>query len=147
MINTDNRTSGIVVPKVSAHQAPTPAVSLPSSAATSENKPAADTEAASRQVAKLNDIAAKSEQSFNEAVREMDQQQGRVEEAIRLLNERLRASQKNLSFAVDEISNRVIISVVDQQSGEVVRQVPAESVLKFAHTMESLKGILFEEEL
>jgi flagellar protein FlaG len=64
-----------------------------------------------------------------------------------MLNERMRSSQKDLSFSVDKVAKRFVVTVKDQQSGEVVRNIPGESVLRVAHSIEALKGVLFEENL
>jgi len=98
-------------------------------------------------VAQIQEIAAKSVSSRNDAVTEMDKVQERLEDAISMLNERMRSSQKDLSFSVDKVAKRFVVTVKDQQSGEVVRNIPGESVLRVAHSIEALKGILFEENL
>jgi flagellar protein FlaG len=98
-------------------------------------------------VAQIQEIAAKSVSSRNDAVTEMDKVQERLEDAISMLNERMRSSQKDLSFSVDKVAKRFVVTVKDQQSGEVVRNIPGESVLRVAHSIEALKGVLFEENL
>lgn len=69
----------------------------------------------------------------------------RLDAAIQTLNERMTKGPKKLSFSVDEVSNRYLVVVTDQRSGEVVRQVPAEAVLRVAHNIETLKGVLFDK--
>jgi flagellar protein FlaG len=71
----------------------------------------------------------------------------RLDAAIQTLNERMTKGPKKLSFSVDEVSNRYLVVVTDQRSGEVVRQVPAEAVLRVAHNIEALKGVLFDKVL
>lgn len=95
----------------------------------------------------MQEIAAKSASSKDRALTEMDKVQARLEEAISMLNERMRESNKDLSFSVDEASKRFVVSVKDQQTGEVIRQIPGESVLRVAHNIEALKGVLFEKDL
>jgi flagellar protein FlaG len=50
-----------------------------------------------------------------------------------------------LQFTVDEITNRVVLTVSDKESGEIIRQIPSSQVLKAAHNIEQLKGILFDD--
>jgi len=71
--------------------------------------------------------------------------QERLERTIEMLNVDLELSETNLSFRVDKISDRVLVAVVDENTGEMVRQVPAEAILKVAHNIEALKGILFDD--
>lgn len=69
----------------------------------------------------------------------------RLEEAIKALSEKLEAKQSGLSFRVDERLGRSIVMVTSKQTGEVIRQIPGEAVLRVANSIESLKGILFDD--
>lgn len=69
----------------------------------------------------------------------------RLEEAIRALSEKLEAKQSGLSFRVDERLGRSIVMVTSKQTGEVIRQIPGETVLRVANSIESLKGVLFDD--
>jgi flagellar protein FlaG len=71
----------------------------------------------------------------------------RLDAAIQTLNDRMAKGPKKLSFSVDEVSNRYLVVVTDQRNGEVIRQVPAEAVLRVAHNIEALKGVLFDKVL
>jgi len=37
-----------------------------------------------------------------------------------------------------------VIKVTNSTTGEVIRQIPDETVLRIAHTMEALKGMLYD---
>lgn len=51
--------------------------------------------------------------------------------------------QTDLQFRVDESLGRVIVSVVDAKSGEVIRQMPSEEALRIArHLAEDRTGLL-----
>ncbi len=69
----------------------------------------------------------------------------RLEEAIKALSEKLEARQSGLSFRVDERLGRSIVMVTSKQTGEVIRQIPGEAVLRVANSIESLKGVLFDD--
>jgi len=66
-------------------------------------------------------------------------------EAIDNLNEQMRSNGRDLNFRVDERVERTVITVKQAQTGEVVRQIPAEEILKLAHSIEDIKGLLFNE--
>jgi flagellar protein FlaG len=55
--------------------------------------------------------------------------------AVEALNQFLRESQRSLLFQVDEASGRTIITVVDPNSGEIVRQIPPEETLAMARSV------------
>jgi len=68
-----------------------------------------------------------------------------LEEAIQRLNEQMKHNARNLNFSIDELANRTVITVKSTETGEVIRQIPNETVLKVAHNIEQLKGMLHNE--
>ena len=69
----------------------------------------------------------------------------KVRAAVKEINSELAKLQSELGFSVDKVANDVVITVKRKESGEVVRQIPSETVLKLAHNFEKLKGILLDE--
>ncbi len=74
--------------------------------------------------------------------REMRRQ---LEEAVQQLNEQSRRNGRDLNFRVDDVVDRTVITVRSKHTGEVVRQIPSETVLKVAHSIEDMKGLLLNE--
>ncbi len=83
----------------------------------------------------------------NKAVPKFDpeQFQKQLEEAVERLNDQVKDYGRDLGFAVDRKINSFIITVRNTNTGEVIRQIPNEVVVKFAHSLENLKGLLFNE--
>ena len=81
------------------------------------------------------------------AVADPAKQHQRLEEALNRLNEMMKNSGRNLSFSRDAAINATVITVKDTNSGEVVRQIPNEAVLRVAHNIEKLKGMLHNEKI
>ena len=52
---------------------------------------------------------------------------------------------KALHFEKDEILNRQIVSVIDRESGEIIRQLPPEELLRAARNIDYMRGILFDD--
>ena len=70
----------------------------------------------------------------------------RMSELIRELEEKLpTTASKGLQFTMDEVLHRPIVSVVDKESGKVLRQLPAEEVVRAARNIEYMRGILFDD--
>jgi flagellar protein FlaG len=67
-----------------------------------------------------------------------------LQSAIEHLNKQLASSGRNLGFSMDEVMNRPIVTVRSTQTGEVIRQIPSEAVIKVAHTLDALKGLLHD---
>jgi flagellar protein FlaG len=49
----------------------------------------------------------------------------------------------NLQFSVDDRTGRIVVSVVDAETKQVVRQIPSEDVMKLARTLDRMQGLLF----
>jgi flagellar protein FlaG len=64
--------------------------------------------------------------------------------AVEHLNRQLASSGRTLGFSIDEILHAPIVTVKNTSTGEVVRQIPSEAVVKVAHTLEELKGLLYD---
>lgn len=63
---------------------------------------------------------------------------GELVEPIQRINEAMR--QRGLEFELSDETSRVITRVIDRESGEVIRQIPAEEVLKIAERLEEMNG-------
>jgi flagellar protein FlaG len=68
-----------------------------------------------------------------------------VQESVAKLNEQMKSMQRDLGFSYDERLNREIVTVRKQSTGEVVRQLPPEVVIRVGHSIEDLKGVLFDD--
>jgi flagellar protein FlaG len=62
-----------------------------------------------------------------------------------LLSKDLESKSKSLKFSVDESTNRMLVTVLDKETGKVIKQIPSERLLKVAHSLAALKGILYDE--
>jgi len=49
---------------------------------------------------------------------------------------------RKLNCAMYEVTDQMVITVRKAETGEVIRQIPSEAVLRVAHNMEELKGLL-----
>lgn len=76
-----------------------------------------------------------------------DEMRKNLQEAISRLNEQMKQNGRNLNFSVDQVVDRTVVTVKNSQTGEVVRQIPDETVLRVAHHIEALKGILLNESI
>ena len=91
-------------------------------------------------------ISSKQRNSRAENISEMRNTQAQIQDALNRLRAHAKTP-KNLNFRLDQVSNRWMVTVRDEVSGKVVREVPGDAVLKVAHNIENLKGILFDQVL
>ena len=67
-----------------------------------------------------------------------------LQEASEHLNKQMQRNSRDLSFSVDDVANKIVLTVKNSQ-GEVVRQIPSEVALRVAHNLEDVKGLLQDE--
>lgn len=65
---------------------------------------------------------------------------GAVKQAVDKGNSLFQEAKRNLQFEVDDATKEVVVKIVDSDSGEVVRQIPAEETLDFIRRMQELDG-------
>ena len=67
-----------------------------------------------------------------------------VQEAVAEMNRQMQSQNRNLAFQIDDVADRTVITVRHKESGEVVRQIPDEAVLRVAHNIEAMKGLMHD---
>ena len=65
--------------------------------------------------------------------------------AVVEINKALEKIPTTLAFQVDDTSKRFVVNVADISTGELIRQIPGDAVLRIARQLESLKGIIFDD--
>jgi flagellar protein FlaG len=66
-----------------------------------------------------------------------------LQDAVSMLNQQMASTNRGLGFQVDEAVGGPVVTVRSADSGEVVRQIPNEVVVRIAHNIEKVKGLLF----
>ena len=69
----------------------------------------------------------------------------RLAELVKELKASMPESAKSLRFHMDEVLDRPIVTVVDKNSGTVIRQLPSEEVIRAVHNIDYMRGILFDD--
>jgi flagellar protein FlaG len=63
---------------------------------------------------------------------ETQNQAGNLHVAVSQINDHVQSLQRNLQFTVDDITGKDIVTVVDTDTEQVIRQIPSEEVLEVA---------------
>ena len=66
-----------------------------------------------------------------------------VQEAVKEIQQNVGNNSTDLKFSVDEKSGRTIVSVIDSETRQVVRQIPSEEIMRMARAMDRMQGLLF----
>lgn len=71
----------------------------------------------------------------------------RLADLVHKLQEAMPATENALQFRIDDILGRPVVSVIDENSGEIIRQLPSDEVVRAAHNIEYMRGVLFDRRL
>src|SRR5690606_27072282 len=63
-----------------------------------------------------------------------------LEKALEEVNSNMKAWSTGMRFDVDEEAQRVVVSIVDNETGDVLRTVPTDAVLRIAKMIVQLQG-------
>ena len=66
-----------------------------------------------------------------------------LKDAIKLLNDQMSSQSQGLGFSYDDSTNTPVVTVRNLESGQVVRQIPSTDLIRLAHRLDELKGILY----
>lgn len=77
------------------------------------------------------------QRELKKEIQEVEEQKA-IKEVASKLQEFVNLIDKKLQFSVDENSGRHIVTVTDKLSGDVIRQIPSEEVLRLAQNLSDL---------
>lgn len=66
-----------------------------------------------------------------------------LKDAIKLLNDQMSSTSQGLGFSYDDSTKAPVVTVRNLETGQVVRQIPSSDLLRLAHRLDELKGILY----
>ena len=100
------------------------------------------------EILKSNDatnIREKAYESRVDGAKNLEMIRDRLKEISASLNAEMGIRSKNLKFSIDEGTNRMLVVVSDKESGKIIKQIPSEAVIKASHSLEALKGLLYDD--
>tara|TARA_B100001059_G_C17738111_1_gene530017 strand:+ start:443 stop:745 length:303 start_codon:yes stop_codon:yes gene_type:complete len=93
----------------------------------------------------ISSVAAEAEQGKLRSLSTLQSVNESIDDAVEVLNQALTLRNTAASISRDEELNRYLVTIKDKESGEVVREIPDEALIKFARNLQELRGILFDE--
>jgi flagellar protein FlaG len=94
----------------------------------------------------IDSLASEAKSERESSLRSIEGVAADIREAIDTLNSALEKAPTKAIISRDEQLNRFIVKIADERSGEIVREIPSEAVLKFARNLQEIKGLLFDAE-
>lgn len=70
-----------------------------------------------------------------------------IKDAVDKINEDSRFRRTGCKFQYHEVSNRVSITLYDQETKEVIREIPPEDTLKMLDKLSELTGLIVDEKM
>lgn len=67
-----------------------------------------------------------------------------LQDAVDNANRFFEQVSRELRFQRSETTDTLVVQIVDQKTGEVIRQVPSEEMLKISKELEKISGLLFK---
>ena len=138
--------SGMSANEMSVRSAVTPAVTqtAPSQAA---QRPVAPTKVEVVEKPKITaqEIGEQAASRKAGSINKLDETSQRLQAAIDTLNAAVKKTPTALSFSRDDSSKRFVVQVTDTNTGEIIRNLPGDAVLRMSRQLDSMKGIIFDE--
>ncbi len=76
---------------------------------------------------------------------DIEKMKASLKESLEKVNQLMRDGGRNLNFSMDEKLGGMVILVKNAETGEVVRQIPSDAVVRMAHNLDDVKGMLHNE--
>lgn len=88
-------------------------------------------------------VATQPQNPLQEAARSADE----IQQDIEKMNDQLKSMNRSIRFSVDDESHDIVVKVVDENTGDVVMEIPPEEVLKLRERMSEMSGLLVEKQM
>lgn len=76
---------------------------------------------------------------------QLDETSQKLQAAIDTLNAAVKKTPTALSFSRDDSSNRFVVQVTDTNTGDIIRSLPGDAVLRMSRQLDAMKGVIFDE--
>ncbi len=79
-----------------------------------------------------------------EVKRATDEKIARITE---LMDNYVRSIQKDIKIQVNSDTGDILVKVISEETGKVIREIPSEEMLALAARMEEISGVLFDQKV
>ena len=83
--------------------------------------------------------------SMQKRIFDSEKLEERLQRSVQTLNQRMEELGRSVRFSVDRVFDKDVISVVNPDSGDLIRQIPPEAALRVSEGVKSLRGMLFDD--
>ena len=68
-----------------------------------------------------------------------------IDYAVEVINDTMTLINRSLNFEVDEDNGRTVIKIIDRETGDLIKQLPSEDMLKLISHMQEMQSLLSGE--
>ncbi|MGI2148321.1 flagellar protein FlaG [Shewanella baltica] len=86
------------------------------------------------------------DQTVEQSVIGNEQDPSKLNQVATNLSDMMSMMRKGLAFKVDETSGQAVVTVLDRDTGDVIRQMPSEEALALAEKLSEVTGLLMKTE-
>ncbi|MFP8843669.1 flagellar protein FlaG [Shewanella baltica] len=86
------------------------------------------------------------EQPMEADAADNEQDSDKLAQVAAELSDMMSMMRKGLAFKVDENSGQAVVTVLDRDTGDVIRQMPSEEALNLAEKLSEVTGLLMKTE-
>ena len=91
------------------------------------------------------EVSPHSQKQFKAAKRVHEIVQAKVERIAEAMDKYVNSIQKDLHITVHNSTGKVIVKVISEENGKVIKEIPSEELLDLAAKLEEMTGALFNE--
>lgn len=84
-------------------------------------------------------------QGSGDATDQNNKQQKRIQHAVETANTRMKHSKTKAEFSYHEATKRISIKIIDEDTDEVIKEIPPQETLEMIEKMWEMAGILVDE--
>lgn len=70
-----------------------------------------------------------------------------IQQDIAKINDQLESMNRSIRFSIDEGTKDIVVRVVDENTGEVVMQIPPDEMLRLRERLSEMSGLLVREQV
>jgi flagellar protein FlaG len=69
-----------------------------------------------------------------------------VQEAVQKINTSMTAQSQGIEFSIDSTSHRIVVKIIDQQTNQVIKEIPSKQALEIADALDQTQGLLIKQQ-
>ncbi|WP_304639800.1 flagellar protein FlaG [Pseudomonas sp.] len=73
-------------------------------------------------------------------------QKDKLQDALADMQEFVQSVSRDIGFQLDDASGRMVVSITERKTGELIRQIPSEEALQLAESLSEIRSLLFKAE-